>query len=135
MTEKPTPLHASQVTLETEFSDAIRLNFEEGRPLLIHLQEVLQDLGIDADYVETEEDLVLLYRCTVLDAFQLQYDRRVPGELLNALVRQYPWLNAERRRLSARLAALRAQANSGALQRARAGATSRLSARQHAQLH
>jgi hypothetical protein len=118
---KITPLHASHVTLETEFSDAITLNFKLGRPLLLHLQEVLQHLGIDANFSEGEKDLVLSYRCTVLDAIRLQYDRREPGELLNALVRQYPWFNSERRTLSARLGALRAQANSGALQRARVG--------------
>lgn len=133
MKENLTPLHASQVTLETEFSDAIRMNLKLGRPLLLHLQEVLQHLGIDADFSENEEDLVLSYRCTVLDAIRLQYDRREPGELLNALVRQYPWFNSERRTLSARLAALRAQANCGALQRARAGAKPCHSSRQHAQ--
>lgn len=132
---KVLPLHATHVTLETKFSDAIRMGFKVGRPLLLHLQEVLQHLGIDAHYSEGEKDLVLSYQCTVLDAIRLQYDRREPGELLNALVRQYPWLNAERRRLSARLAALRAQANSGALQRDRVGAMSRRSPRPPAQLH
>lgn len=106
------PITAGQVTLETEFDDALRLaDRPPFRAVMQQLADALDAVGVQARLEETGGDEVCLaYRCTVEQALLLGYDRRRPDELLDAVLREYPWLMPERRKVAARLRRLRADA-------------------------
>lgn len=104
------PLTPDQVDLETSLTDVIRVpSYPSVQWIADEFEETIARLGIPVERTAEDREVVVRYRCSIEQALRLGYDRRHPVELLEALLREYPWLAPDRGRLRQRLHALRSE--------------------------